>query len=158
MTRTLLLLASLVLAGCGSPASPPSADLPPAYPRSQINDPRLAEAARGFTAWARAQTSDGKPLYERVEMLPPVDTLLPYGMGAFQKSPRLPAILTTGSAWATLKEEAREEAVKLAFRELTSRLAESPVKATLTVQTPQGLELAWVNEVIPGQKLLHGED
>jgi hypothetical protein len=32
------------------------------------------------------------------------------------------------------------------------------VRATVTVQTPQGLELCWINDVEPGRKLLHGED
>ena len=32
------------------------------------------------------------------------------------------------------------------------------VPATLTIQTPQGLELGWINEPEPGRTLLHGED
>ena len=49
-----------------------------------------------------------------------------------------------------------------AFQEL-SRLLESrasafAVRATVTVQTPQGLELGWINNLEPGRKLLHGAD
>jgi hypothetical protein len=63
--------------------------LPPAYPRTQILDPKLAEVARSFAAWAGEQKVGEQPLFGRVEVLPPVETLLPYGIGTYQKEPRL---------------------------------------------------------------------
>lgn len=157
--EVVLLLTGLALSGCGPSRQPPNADdLPSAYPRGQINDPKLAEAAQGFATWAKAQVAEGQPIYQRVEILPPADTLLPYGIGAFQKETRLPAILTVGQGWQSLKPQVREETLATAFRELVSRLTNFAIKPTLTVQTSQGLELAWVNDLIPGQKLLHGED
>jgi hypothetical protein len=151
-----VLLAAVLASGCSSSASPPGADLPPAYPRGQINDPKLAEAARGFASWATARQADGQPLYARVETPPPVETVLPYGIGAYQKEPRLPALLTTGPGWDALTPAAREEEAAAAFRELAARA--NGHKVTLTLQTPEGLVLAWVNELTPGRKLLHGQD
>ena len=56
----------------------------------------------------------------------------------------------------------REALAARAFNEL-SRLLESSasasaVQATVTIQTPQGLELCWINDLESGRKLLHGED
>ena len=54
----LRLLAAILLAsvGCGRSAGPTPDDMnsggmPPAYARDKILDPKLAEAARAFTAW-----------------------------------------------------------------------------------------------------------
>jgi hypothetical protein len=74
----------------------------------------------------------------------------------------MPAILITGPGWRALAGDDREALTARAFHEL-SRLLESSarasaVRATVTVQTPQGLELCWVNDLEPGRKLLHGED
>jgi hypothetical protein len=101
-------------------------------------------------------------VFGKVEVLPPAPTLLPYGIGTYQKQLRLPAILITGPAWRALAGGDREAMAVRAFQEL-SRLLESgagasAVRATLTVQTPQGLELCWINDLEPGRKLLHGED
>jgi hypothetical protein len=158
MKHAVLVLLTIALAGCSSKQSPPAEDLPPAYPRGQINDPKLAESARDFVAWARAQQSEGKPLYERIETLPPVDTVLPYGIGTYQRERRLPALLTTGPGWNALSPPQREEAAASAFQELTRRVAASSpgLKATLTVQTPDGVELGWINHLTPGRNLLHG--
>jgi hypothetical protein len=86
---------------------------------------------------------------------------LPYGIGTYQKQPRLPAILTTGPGWRDLAADDREALAARAFQELSRRLESSAgaaaVRATLTIQTPQGLELCWINELEPGRKLLHGE-
>jgi hypothetical protein len=97
-----------------------------------------------------------------VEVLPPAPTLLPYGVGTYQKQLRLPAILITGPGWRALSAGDREALAGRAFQELSRLLEsgakESGVRATVTVQTPQGLELCWINELEPGRKLLHGED
>ena len=50
------------------------------------------------------------PLFSRVEVLPPTRTVLPYGVGAYQQEPRLPAILTIGPGWASQEPEEKEVA------------------------------------------------
>ena len=153
--------AVLASTGCNRRAVAPAGDLPPAYTRDKILDPKLAEVARAFTAWANEQKVQAGAVFSRVEVLPPAPTLLPYGIGTYQKQPRLPAILTTGPGWRDLAGDDREALAARAFQEL-SRLLDSSagaaaVRATLTIQTPQGLELCWINELEPGRKLLHGE-
>jgi hypothetical protein len=157
----LFVAAVLASAGCDRRPVAPAADLPPAYTRDKILDPKLAEVARAFTAWAGAQKGQSGAVFSRVEVLPPAPTLLPYGIGTYQKQLRLPAILTTGPGWYALAGDAREALAAHAFQEL-SRLLESSAsgsaaRATLTIQTPQGLELCWLNDLEPGRKLLHGE-
>ena len=97
-----------------------------------------------------------------IEVLPPAPTLLPYGIGTYQKQLRLPAILITGPGWSALAGDDREALAARAFQELSRRLessaSASTVRATVTIQTPQGLELCWINNLEPGRKLLHGED
>ena len=153
--------AVLASTGCNRRAVAPAGDLPPAYTRDKILDPKLAEAARAFTAWAGEQKVQARAVFSRVEVLPPAPTLLPYGIGTYQKQLRLPAILTTGPGWRDLAADDREALAARAFQEL-SRLLESStstpaVRATVTIQTPQGLELCWINELEPGRRLLHGE-
>jgi hypothetical protein len=148
--------------GCERPVVAPSGDLPPAYTRDKILDPKLAEVARAFTAWAGEQKVQAGSVFGRVEVLPPAPTLLPYGIGTYQKELRLPAILITGPGWRALTGDNREALAARAFQEL-SRLLESSasasaVRATVTIQTPQGLELCWINDLHAGRKLLHGED
>jgi hypothetical protein len=155
-------VAVLASAGCGRRAGPTAGNLPPAYTRDKILDPKLAEVARVFTAWAGEQKVQAEAVFDRVEVLPPAPTVLPYGIGTYQKQLRLPAILTTGPGWRALAADDREALAARAFQEL-SRLLESSagtpaVRATVTVQTPQGLELCWINDLEPGRKLLHGED
>jgi hypothetical protein len=157
----LTVAAVLASTGCDRQGVPPAGDLPPAYTRDKILDPKLAEVARAFTAWAGEQKVQARAVFSRVEVLPPAPTLLPYGIGTYQKQLRLPAILTTGPGWRALAGDDREALAARAFHEL-SRLLEpstsaSAVQATLTIQTPQGLELCWINELEPGRKLLHGE-
>jgi hypothetical protein len=154
----------LASTGCGRRAvpSPPADNLPPAYTRDRILDPKLAEVARAFTAWAGEQKVQAGAVFGRVEVLPPAPTVLPYGIGTYQKQMRLPAILITGPGWRALSQDDREALAARAFQEL-SRLLESStstpaVRATVTIQTPQGLELCWINDLEPGGKLLHGED
>ncbi len=85
--------------GCERPAVAPAGNLPPAYTRDKILDPKLAEVARAFTAWAGEQKVQAGAVFGRVEVLPPAPTLLPYGIGTYQKELRLPAILITGPGW-----------------------------------------------------------
>ena len=148
--------------GCHRRSRPPAGDLPPAYTRDKILDPKLAEVARAFTAWTHEQKVDARPAFDRVEVLPPAPTLMPYGIGTYQKQLRLPAILITGPGWRALSRDDREALAARAFQELTRLLESSPsapaVRATVTIQTPQGVELGWINDVEPGRTLLHGED
>jgi hypothetical protein len=158
----LSIAAVLASTGCDQRAVAPASGLPPAYTRDKILDPKLAEVARAFTAWVGEQKVQAGAVFDRVEVLPPAPTLLPYGVGTYQKQLRLPAILITGPGWRTLAGDDREALAARAFQEL-SRLLESsagapPVRATVTIQTPQGLELCWINDLEPGRKLLHGED
>ena len=67
-----------------APSGPPSGGLPPAYTRDKILDPELAEVARAFTAWT-GERRWSRPAFGRVEVLPPAPTLLPYGIGTYQK-------------------------------------------------------------------------
>jgi hypothetical protein len=154
--------AVLASTGCDRQAVAPARDLPPAYTRDKILDPKLAEAARAFIAWAGEQKVQAGAVFGKVEVLPPAPTLLPYGIGTYQKQLRLPAILITGPGWRALPGDDREALAARAFQEL-SRLLESSasapaVRAAVTIQTPQGLELCWINDLEPGRKLLHGED
>jgi hypothetical protein len=154
--------AALATLGCNRQPAPPAGDLPPSYTRDKIVDPKLAEVARAFTAWTAEQKVPAGAVFGRVEVLPPAPTLLPYGIGNYQKQLRLPAILITGPGWRALTADAREALATRAFQEL-SRLLESSasasaVQATVTIQTPKGLELCWINDLEPGRKLLHGED
>lgn len=143
------------------PANMPPANMPPVYPRSTISDPNIAKAASEFAQWVSQQQVDGTSIFEKVEVLPPVQSLEPYGIGTYQRELRLPVILTTGPAWDSLSEEHREKVTAKMFTELSGRLEaarpESPLRPTVTVQTPQGLELAWVNKLTPGRRLLHGD-
>jgi hypothetical protein len=156
------LAAILAGTGCNRRAEAPAGDLPPAYTRDKILDPKLSEVARAFTVWVSEQKVQAGAVFAKVEVLPPAPTLLPYGIGTYQKQMRLPAILITGPGWHTMSADEREALAARAFREL-SRLLESGAgtsgaRATVTIQTPQGLELCWINELEPGRKLLHGED
>ena len=158
----LVVAAVLRSTGCGRRAEITAGDLPPAYTRDKILDPKLAKVARAFTAWAGDQKTQAGAVFGSVEVLPPAPTLLPYGIGTYQKQLRLPAIMITGPGWRTLAADDREALAARAFQEL-SRLLESSasasaVRATVTVQTPQGLELCWINDLEPGRKLLYGED
>jgi hypothetical protein len=158
------IVAALLIAclGCDRPSAPPPGDLPPAYTRDKILDRGLAEAARAFTTWAREQRVGSNPVFASVNVLPPAPTLLPYGVGNYQKEIRLPAIIITGPGWRALSGDEREAMAGQTFEELSRRLQasarETRVLATITIQTPQGLELCWINNREPGRKLLHGED
>jgi hypothetical protein len=156
-----------VSAGCGSSAPGPgdvteaSSELLPAYTRDKIIDPKLAGVSQAFTRWVESQKAGTAPIFFRVEVLPPTPTVLPYGIGANQKEIRLPAILITGPGWRVLKAPEREALAARVFLELSARLEaarpEPPIRPSVTLQTPQGLELAWINQIEPGEKYLHGE-
>src|ERR1700679_2532909 len=90
----LTVAAALTTNGCGrrSVVVTPG-DLPPAYTRDKILDPKLAEVAKTFTAWAGEQKAKTGAAFGAIEVLPPAPTLLPYGVGTYQKQLRLPAIL-----------------------------------------------------------------
>lgn len=149
--------------GCRPAAPPPvsTADMPPVYPRSVINDSKVAEVAEEFTRWGHQQQLEGQPAFEKIEVLPPVQSLEPYGIGTYQRSLRLPVILTIGAGWRALSEERREETTAAIFTHLTARLEsarpENAIRPTVTIQSPEGLELAWVNNLAPGRRLLHGD-
>jgi hypothetical protein len=167
------------------------AGLAPAYVRSQINDPKLRALAQEFKTWVLLQRTTARPpeppprprpefptgttqqqpagtrtnsapLFSRVEVLPPTPTVLPYGVGAYQQEPRLPAILSTGPGWAIQQPEEKEAVAARAFRELAGRLEalqlDPPLRPTLTIQTPSGLELAWINDLVAGRKNIHGDE
>lgn len=162
----IIIAASVGVAGCRPGATPPAstpqgAELPPAYPRNLITDPNVARVADEFRDWVDQQQSNGQPIFGRLEVLAPLPTLEPYGIGTYEKVPRLPAILTTGPGWATLPMDRREALTAAIFRDLSDRLSaiktEPPLRPTITIQTPQGLELAWVNAISPGRRLLHGD-
>lgn len=152
----------LVALGC-RPPSRPVGNLPPAYTSNQITHPALVKAADEIKAWGSRQTgAGGGPLYDRVEVLSPVPIVQPYGVGVFQEEVRLPVILTTGSGWTGLKPPEKEAAVARAFKhiaELLRSLDHKPtLQPTLTVQTPQGIGLAWINRLDPNGKNVHGDD
>lgn len=148
----------IAVVGCERrPAGDPPAGLEPAYTRDKILDPALETAARAFIAWAGSQAAGDKPVFGPVDILPPAPTLLPYGIGTYQKETRLPAVMITGPGWPSLSREEREAMAAKAFDELSRLLPKSSLRPTVTIQTPQGLELAWINETQPGRTLLHGE-
>lgn len=144
--------------------------MPPAYVSNQITDPALQEAAEDIKSWASQRVGhDKKPLYSRVEVLPPVPIVQPYGVGVFQQEMRLSVILTTGPGWAGaklgLKDVSpgyKEAAVVEAFHYITKRLEslehKPTLKATLTIQTPEGMELTWINHLEANGKYVHGDE
>jgi hypothetical protein len=162
----LLFMAWFTALGC-QPVPPPPApagqELPPAYTSRQITDPTLRQLAEELQNWALKQVGlGGQPLYSRAEVLAPVQTVMPYGVGAYQQEPRLPVILTTGPGWAGLARADKEAKVAEMFRTLTAKLetfkVQPPLRPTLTIQTPQGLELGWINYLDPNGKNLHGDE
>lgn len=158
-----LTLLAVLMAGCRRQPDAAARQLPPAYPRNQINDPALRDLAADLHKWSAQQVgSEQRPLYSRSEILPPVPTVQPYGVGVFQQERRLPVILTIGPGWHDLKAADKEARVREAFEEISRRLHSLPPPAnlqpTLSVQTPQGMELAWINHLDPSGKNLHGDE
>jgi hypothetical protein len=163
MTFLALPMLGLLIAGCEPPQASRPASMPPAYTSNKITDPALRKVADDVKAWAAKQVNaDRKPIYSTVEVLPPVPIVQPYGVGVFQEEMRLSVILTTGPGWAGLKADKKEAAVAEAFRQITEQLKtldhEPALKTTLTVQTPQGMELTWINHLDPSRKNVHGDE
>jgi hypothetical protein len=163
VAMTALGLAAL---GCqpprGAPQNPPG-DLPPAYTSNQITDPAQLRAAEAVRAWAAGQTGiAARPLYSKIEVLPPVPIVQPYGVGIYQEELRLPVILTTGPGWKGIPHKGREARAAEAFREIAARLkplnGDPPLQLTLTIQTPEGMELAWINHLDPDGRNVHGDE
>lgn len=158
-------LAWLAALGCHrTPMDRPKAEnLPPAYASRRFNDPELDRIAEEIRKQVLLKVGPDKQLlYSRAEILPPVPTVQPYGVGVFQQEVRLPVVLTTGPGWAALKAEEKEQTVAEAFREISERLRslkrEPMLRPTLTVQTPQGMELSWINHLDPNGKNVHGDE
>ena len=163
-------LAMLCVVGSGcdrlqAPAErvPAVGELPPAYTFNQINDPALRRVAEEIKTWASQQTgSERRPLYGRTEILPPALIVQPYGVGVFQQELRLPVILTTGPGWDHMKAAEKEAAAARAFNELSRRLQamehQPAPRPTLTIQTPQGMELSWINRLDASGKNVHGDE
>ena len=165
MKRTLALLI-LGLIGCGMPQTekiPPMPDgiLSPAYPKSDITDPALVDASKQIHSFVNARKSaSGDSLFSKTEILAPAKIVLPSGVGVFQQELRLPVILTTNKGWRTLKQEEKELEVKSAFQQMLTILQKmkTPLKPSLTIQTPQGLEISWINELNGSSKLVFGDE
>jgi hypothetical protein len=91
-----------------------------------------------------------------------VQTVQLYVVGLYQQEPRLSVILTTGPDWSGLRPAEKETKVAQAFREfstLLGRLKREPaLRPTLLVQTPQGMELAWINHLDPTGKNVNGDE
>ena len=148
MSRTAFVVYSalaLVLAssGCGRRAVAPADNLPPAYTRDKILDPKLAEVARLFTAWVESQKIQAGAVFSRVEVLPPAPTLLPYGIGTYQKQMRLPAILITGPGWHALSGDEREALASRAFEELSRQLQAVSSTPTVGRRSPSRRRKDW---------------
>ncbi len=156
----------LTASGCQPPRDlprNPPGDLPPAYTSNRISDPAQLRTAEAIRAWATGRTGTGRqPLYSKVEILPPVPIVQPYGVGIYQQELRLPVILTTGPGWKGMTHEGRETRTAEAFREIAGRLkslgGEPLLQPTLTIQTPEGMELAWVNHLDPDENNVHGDE
>lgn len=154
---------SLVTPGCEPNKPAAKGTLPPAYTSNQITHPGLLKVAEEIKTWGSKLTGAGeKPLYSRIEVLPPVPIVQPYGVGVFQQEDRLPVIFTTGPGWAKMKLAAKEAAVAEAFNHISKSLQtlnhEPTLQPTLTVQTPQGMELTWINQLDPSGKNVHGDE
>ena len=162
MLLALALTTAVGAAGCDR-ARPEAGELPPAYTSNQITDPALLDVAGGIKEWGEKEVgADGKPLFGRVEVLRPVPIVQPYGVGVFQQEMRLPVIFTTGPGWPGLKPEEKEAAIVVVYDHVSELLKalerDPPLQATLTVQTPQGMEVAWINRLDPNGKNMHGDD
>jgi hypothetical protein len=157
-----LALPALAAAGCHPPRDQPE-NLPPAYTSNRITDRALLRAAEEIRAWAGEQAgADKHPLYSKTEVLPPVPIVQPYGVGVYQQELRLPVIFTTGPGWAGLSHVDKEARAADAFREISGRLEEldrkPALRPTLTIQTPEGMNLSWINHLEPGGKNVHGDE
>lgn len=152
----------LSITGCEPPKAQ-SKGLPPAYTSNQITDPALRKIADEIRTWVSEQKGAGKQaLYSKTEVLPPVPIVQPYGVGVFQHEVRLSVILTTGPGWPGLESKEKEDVVANAYREISGRLLaldhKPPLPLTLTIQTPQGMELSWINHLDSTGNHVHGDE
>jgi hypothetical protein len=153
------------LGGCGGSPTPThetARDRPPAQARAADTDQKLARVAELFRRWVLEQKTAGQqPLFSRVEVLPVTQTVLPYGVGVNQQEPRLPMIVTTGPGWAKLTPDEKQKEAALVFKDLEDRLRRADLgtalRATLTLQTPRGMMLAWINDTADGPEFIHGD-
>ncbi|HEX7379736.1 MAG TPA: hypothetical protein VF278_21610 [Pirellulales bacterium] len=164
-TLALAMLACAAVLGCTRPPpeQPAGNQLPPAYASRHFDDPDVRALADQIEAQAlKPIIRDGRKLFSRVEVLPPVPTVQPYGVGLFQQEVRLPVILTTGPGWSALTAKQKEAQVARDFNEFSAILLglkrDPPLRPTLTVQTPEGMELTWMNRLDPSGKNVHGDE
>jgi hypothetical protein len=152
--------------GCeGSSAPPPGHDWQEAAegPRS-ITDPKLRVVAEEWRTRVlqQAETAGQQPLFSRAELLPVTMSALPYGVGVYQQQPRLPVILTTGPGWPALDAEQKEKQIALVYKDLSDHLQTTGFgegcRPALTLQTPRGMLLAWINQVPTTGKRIHGDN
>jgi hypothetical protein len=157
----------LGVGGCeGFSGPPPGADwqgTSATEGRRSITDPKLRAVAEDWqTGVLKQQAADGQPVFSRAELLPITMTALPYGVGAYEQQPRLPVILTTGPGWSALRAEQKEQQIALAYKDLADRLEKAGLgkdaRPTLTLQTPQGMLLAWMNDLPSAGKRIHGDN
>jgi len=162
-TLTFLILG---LIGCGMPQTEkippiPEGNLSPAYPRSDITDPALVDASKQIQTYINEQKSAlGDSLFSKTEILAPAKIVLPYGVGVFQQELRMPVILTTGTGWKSMKQSEKETEVKAAYQNMLNILQKlkAPLKPSLTIQTPQGLEISWINDLNGSSKFVFGDE
>ena len=156
----------LGLIGCGMPQVEkippmPEGNLSPAYPRSDITDPALVDASKQIQTYIKEQKSAlWDSLFSKTEILAPAKIVLPYGVGVFQQELRMPVILTTGTGWKSMKQAEKETVVKAAYQQMLNILQKmkTPLKPSLTVQTPQGLEISWINDLNGSSKFVFGDE
>jgi len=153
------------LGGCGgSPA--PTLEIarvrPPTQARSADAEQKLAQVGESIRrSILERKTTGQQPVFSRVEVLPVTQTVLPYGVGVNQQEPRLPIIVTTGPGWVKLTPDEKQIEAALVFKDLEERLRQADLgdglRATLTVQTPRGMMLAWINDTADGPEFIHGD-
>ncbi|MFN5289735.1 MAG: hypothetical protein ACK5E4_06550 [Planctomycetia bacterium] len=161
-----ILGAMVIIAGCNPNDQNKSKVIVPAqtqtpFNRGETQDADLQKTGRAIREWVESRkTTDGIPKFVKTEILAPASIVMPYGVGMFQQEMRVPIILTTGMGWKSLQPEEKEKEVIQAFEEFKKFLQQCtiPRKPSLTLQTPQGLEISWVNEIQKGQKLVFGDE
>lgn len=162
----IILGAMVIIAGCNPSDQDKSKFIVPAqtqtpFNRGETQDADLQKAGRAIREWVDSRkTADGVPKFGKTEILAPASIVMPYGVGMFQQEMRVPIILTTAMGWKSLQSEEKEKEVTQAFEEFKKILQQCsiPRKPSLTLQTPQGLEISWVNDIQKGQKLVFGDE
>ncbi|MSR29927.1 MAG: hypothetical protein EXR99_00335 [Gemmataceae bacterium] len=155
-----------VIAGCdwqprGKIPQVPLVEIQTPFLRAGTMEADLKEACKSIQVEMEARKNgDGKPLFGKVEILAPASIVLPYGVGVFQQEIRVPIILTTAEGWISLSLMEKEKEVAWAFTDSMATLQKCAhaKKPSLTLQTPRGLEISWVNDIQKGQKLVFGDE